>query len=308
MKKTKYTKRQMIKMIGIRRGKYYEWKKRMGIENRHNGEIPRKNWILPWEREAIISYARRNYPNGYLYQRDGYRRLTYQMLDEGIVALSPSTIYRVLKEEGLLNKWNTTKKSMKGTGYIQPKSPHQEWHTDIKYVNFKGVFLFLISILDGYSRYIIHHELRVSMTEYDVEITLQKAREKYSGENPRIISDNGPQYISKDFQNYLREVGLKHTRISVGYPQSNGKIERFYRSITEECLKTSSMLSLEDARNTVNKYVEYYNTKRLHSALFYLTPEDFLLGRVEDKLKQREIKIQNATQSRKQYWSNKNVA
>ncbi len=147
------------------------------------------------------------------------------MMDEDIVAVSPSSTYRILKSAGLLNRWNNVKKNLKGKGFDQPIVPHQHWHVDIKYVNFKGAFLFLISVIDGYSRYIVHHELRNSMQEFDVQITIQRALEKYPGYKPRIISDNGSQFISKDFAEYLKFAGLQHIRTSIAYPQSNGKIE-----------------------------------------------------------------------------------
>ncbi|HKB86489.1 MAG TPA: hypothetical protein VKD08_09990, partial [Ignavibacteriaceae bacterium] len=98
---------------------------------------------------------------------EGYRRLTYMMLDDNIAAVSPSTTYRVLKQAGLLNKYNKVKKTAKGLGFDQPTAAHQHWHTDIKYVNFHGTFLFFISVIDGYCRYMVHHELRLSMQEYD---------------------------------------------------------------------------------------------------------------------------------------------
>jgi len=102
-------------------------------QNKHNGKIPKSTWLLDWEREAIINYAR-NHRSDYLYyKQEGYRRMTYMMMDENIVAVSPSTTYRVLKSAGLLNKWNTKKSVSKGTGYKQPLKPHEEWHTDIKY-------------------------------------------------------------------------------------------------------------------------------------------------------------------------------
>ncbi|MGC8596132.1 MAG: transposase, partial [Candidatus Kryptoniota bacterium] len=137
---------------------------------------------------------------------------------------------------------------------------------------------FLISVIDGYSRYIVHHELRTSMEEYDVEITIERALEKFPFERPGLISDNGSQYVSRDFAEFLRLTGLQHTRTSVGYPQSNGKIERFHESISQECLRKRSLIDIEDARKQVAEYIEYYNTRRLHSALYYLTPEDYLNG------------------------------
>ena len=229
---------------------------------------------------------------------EGYRRLAYMMLDENIVATSPSSVYRVLKKAGMLNKWKKIKKTNKGNGFNQPNAPQQHWHIDIKYVNYKGTFLFLISIIDGYSRYIVHHELRTHMEEFDVQVTIQKAIEKHPDVKPRLISDNGPQFISKDFAEYLRSVELRHIRTSVAYPQANGKIERFHRSIHEECLQKKSLINLEDARKQISEYIEFYNKVRLHSSLFYLTPEDYLLGRVETRLAERECKLKVALDNR----------
>ena len=282
---------KLLKLIGISSSKYYSWIDRKDQVNNHNCTIPKKHWILDWEREAIINYAKEHLG-------EGYRRLTYMMIDGNIAAVSPSSTYRVLKSAGLLNRWNKIKKSSKGNGFIQPTEPHQHWHTDIKYVNFHGTFLFLISVIDGYSRYIVHHELRMSMQEFDVEITVQRALEKYPLVKPRLITDNGSQFISKDFAEYLKFAGLQHIRTSIAYPQSNGKIERYHRTIQEECIQSKSLIDLDDARKQIAEFIDYYNTKRLHSSLFYLTPDDFLNNRVTEKLEQRNIKLQLAKKAR----------
>lgn len=303
LQKTELSLRWFLQMIGIQKAKYYTWKSRLGIANRHNQSLPKRNWLLEWERDAIIHYAKNHYSENDYYLRDGYRRLTYRMLDEDIAAVSPSSVYRILKSEGLLNQWNTAKTSSKGTGFKQPEAPHQHWHTDIKYINFRGTFLFLISVMDGYSRYILHHELRTQMSEYDVQITIQRAKEKYPYATPRIISDNGTQFISKDFQEFIKFLELTHIKTSVAYPQSNGKLERFHRSLGMECLSTKSFISIEDARSAIARYIDYYNRVRLHSSLFFLTPEDFLLGRVKDKISQREQKLKIAAKNRAMKWS-----
>jgi Transposase and inactivated derivatives len=139
------------------------------------------------------------------------------------------------------------------------------------------------------------------MEEYHVELTIQRALEKFPGYNPRIISDNGSQFISGDFRKFLREIGLCHVRTSVRYPQSNGKIERFHRTLKDECLSKQSLIDLNDARQQIDRYIEKYNTKRLHSALNYLTPEDYLLGRVESRLNERNLKLNQAVKNRKNY-------
>ena len=300
---------RVIKMLGVNRSKYYDWQKRIGIENNHNGEQPKQHWLTPEEQKAILDFAGTYISSHQYYLNDGYRRITYAGIDKNLFACSPTTVYRLLSKTGLLKKWKNSKTSSKGSGFNQPLKPHQHWHTDIKYINYKGTFLFFISIMDGYSRYIVHHELRSSMTEYDVEIVLQRALEKYPDVKPKIISDNGSQYISRDFRIYLREVGLQHIRTSSSYPQSNGKIERFHRSLEEECLRTTSMLNLKDARLQVERYVDHYNHIRLHSSLFYLRPVDFLSGNVEELLKARQDKLDQAVEYRKKYWESKiNVA
>lgn len=293
-------------MLGIRRSKYYDWNKRYGLVNHHNGKMSKSHWITPEERKAVIDFATDYICDNSYYLHDGYRRITYTMIDKNICAVSTSSVYRILKKAGLLNRWKNKRTNSKGGGYNQPTAPYQEWHTDIKYVNYRGTFLFFISILDGYSRYIIHHELRASMTEYDVEIVLQRALEKHHGDKPKIISDNGSQYISKDFQVYLKEVGLKHIRTSPSYPQSNGKIERFHRTLEEECLRTKSMINIKDAKMQIDRYVDHYNNHRLHSSLFYLRPVDFLNGDVDELLKIRQSKLDEAVKNRVKYWKNIN--
>ena len=111
------------------------------------------------------------------------------MLDGDIVAVSPSSVWRVLSQAGLLSQWNS-KPSKKGTGFVQPPAPNQHWHIDASYLNMGGTFYYLGSILDGFSRYIVTWDIRESMTEADIEIILQRAKERYPEERPRIISDS----------------------------------------------------------------------------------------------------------------------
>jgi len=295
----------LLTFLGITRHKFYDWSKRYGLENNHNGKQPKSHWLLPDERKAVVEYSKSYISKNTYYLKDGYRRIAYRMIDEDVCYASPSTVYRILKKEGLLNKWMNKKTSNKGHGFNQPDAPHKHWHTDIKYINFKGTFLFFISIIDGFSRYIIHHELRTSMSELDVEIVIQRALEKYPDEKPRIISDNGSQYISADFNNFMKETSLQHVRTSPAYPQSNGKIERFHRSLSEECLRSRSMINLKDAEIQIAEFIDYYNNNRLHSALHYLRPVDFLNGNVAQLIKIRQEKLDKACNDRIKYWESK---
>jgi len=283
---------RLVKWIGIGRSKYYQWRERYGKANEHNAWIPRDFWLEQWERDAIVAYFK-DHPT------EGYRRLTYMMMDADIVAVSPSSVYRVLWGAGLMRPWKG-KPSQKGTGFVQPLAPHEHWHVDVSYINICGTFYYLCSQLDGCSRYIVNWEIRETMTESDVEIILQRAREKYPEAKPRIISDNGPQFIAKDFKEFIRICGMTHVRTSPYYPQSNGKIERWHGTLKQECIRPGSPLSLEDARRLVSGYVEYYNTVRLHSAIGYLTPKDKLLGREKEIFEDRDRKLEMAREARKQ--------
>jgi transposase InsO family protein len=288
--KTELASFQLVDWIGIGTSKYFDWKRRYGKVNEHNAWIPRDHWLENWEKQTIVDY--------YLaHPDDGYRRITYMMMDENLVATSPSSVYRVLTQADVMRRWNR-KPSQKGTGFVQPLQPHQHWHIDISYVNVCGTFYYLCSILDGYSRGIVHHEIREQMKEQDVEIILQRALEVYPGIHPRIISDNGPQFIAKDFKQYLKCKGMDQVRTSPYYPQSNGKIERWHQSLKRECIRPKAPLTLADAQRVVSKFVRHYNTERLHSAIGYVTPEDKLNGRDIEIFAERDRKLQAAREKR----------
>jgi putative transposase len=281
----------LIGWLEIARSKFNRWSRRLGSPNQHNTTVPRNFWLEDWEKAAIIAFHD-------LYPTEGYRRLTYMMLDADVVAVSPSSVYRVLKAAGkLAPRWGTP--SQKGKGFEQPVLPHEHWHIDVSHINICGTFYFLCSILDGYSRFVIHWEIRETMKEVEVETIVQRAREQFPGERPRIISDNGPQFIAKDFKEFIRICGMTHVRTSFYYPQSNGKMERWYKTLKGGCIRVKTPLSLEDARRLVAEFVAYYNTVRLHSAIAYITPADKLAGRAEAIWAARRHKLATADARRR---------
>ena len=288
--KTELASSRMVGWIGIRSSKYFDWKRRYGKVNEHNAWIPRDHWLADWEKQAVIDY--------YLaHPDDGYRRVTYMMMDEDIVAASPSSVYRVLAQADVIRRWER-KPSRKGKGFVQPLSPHQHWHIDVSYVNICGTFYYLCSILDGYSRYIVHHEIREQMKEQDVEIIVQRALEACPDIHPRMISDNGPQFVAKDFKQFLKLKGMDQVRTSPYYPQSNGKIERWHQSLKRECIRPKTPLSLADAQRVVAGFVKHYNTERLHSAIGYITPVDKLHGKEKALFAERDRRLQAARERR----------
>lgn len=284
--RTELPAKQLVRWIGLGSSKFYQWKQRYGKVNEHNALVPRDHWLEDWEKDAILAFHAEH-------SQEGYRRLTYLMMDADVVAASPATVYRMLKQHGCFERWNT-QNTGKGKGFQQPLAPHEHWHVDISYVNVCGTFYYLISVLDGASRYLVHWELRESMTEADVEITLERAREFSPNAKPRIITDNGPQFIAKDFKEFIRISGMTHVRTSPYYPQSNGKIERWHQTVKQDCIRPHVPLSLEEARQLVERFVDQYNHQRLHSAIGYVTPADKLAGREQAIFAERDRKLEAA--------------
>lgn len=272
--------------IPLSRRQYRRWVGRYGQANEHNALVPRDHWIEPDERAAIIRFAQE-------YPLEGYRRLTFMMLDRDVVAVSPSTTYRVLKAAGLLRPWHQ-KPSRKGQGFVQPLQPHEHWHIDFSYVNIGGTFYYLCSVLDGCSRALVAWDLRPQMQESDAEIVLQKAREAHPEAKPRVISDRGAQFVGRDFQTFIRLWQTAHVLTSPHYPQSNGKLERFHRTLKEQAIRPKTPLTLQDAKRIVGEFIDHYNTTRLHSALGYITPADRLAGRQKAIFHARDQKLEAA--------------
>ena len=288
--RTEIATQKFVRWLGVASSKFYDWRARYGQVNEHNRSIPRDFWLEEREKRAIVDFHDR-------FPLEGYRRLTFMMLDADVVAVSPSSVWRVLHQAGRLARWKG-KPSSKGKGFQQPLGPHEHWHVDISYLNLAGTFYYLCSVLDGYSRYLVHWEIREAMTEAEVEIILQRAREQFPRASPRIISDNGPQFIARDFKEFIRLCGMTHVRTSPFYPQSNGKIERWHQSLKGECVRPGVPLSIDDARRLVGRYVDHYNRVRLHSAIGYVTPLAKLEGREPQIFAERDRKLEAARRQR----------
>ena len=291
-KRTGLAIEQLLEWLELSVGKFYEWRRRFGQANQHNGGVPRDFWLQDWEKQAILDFQQ-------IYPVEGYRRLTYMMMDADVVAVSPSSVFRVLSQAGRLRRWSH-KASKKGTGFEQPLQPHEHWHVDIAHINIHGTFYYLCAVLDGASRYLLAWSLRESMREADVEVVLQRAREQFPDARPRVISDNGPQFIAKDFKEFIRISGMTHVRTSPYYPQSNGKLERWNQSIKSECIRPGVPLSLADAERLIAQYVAVYNEQRLHSSLGYITPRARLDGRANEIHGARDRKLEHARRQREQ--------
>lgn len=289
----------MLRWMQLSSRQFLRWKNRLGQGNFHNAPLPRDHWITAGERDAIIAFARQN-------PLDGYRNLTYMMLDQNAAAVSAATVYRVLKTVGIIGN-RPIVASKKGTGFVQPLAPHEHWHVDFSYINVAGTYYFWFGALDGCSRMVVAWDIRESMKVADAQIVLQRGRETFPHARPRIISDNGAQFVAKEFKAFVRQWQTSHVFTSPNYPQSNGKIERFHRTLKEQAIRPMSPLTLDDARRVVGRFVDHYNYVRLHSAIGYITPADKLAGRDELIWTERKLKLENARELRAKYRKNNDV-
>jgi putative transposase len=283
----------VLDRLGLLKTLYYRWRQR-----RARGELedvaPKPVDLYqatPEEEEAVKGFA-------LSHPKDGYRRLAWMMVDQDVAHLSPSSVYRILDRNNLLSRWKARRSV--GTKPEPPTAPHQRWHTDIMYLWVSGRWYFFIGVLDGYSRYIVHWELLASMRAEDVTLVILAALEKYPGVLPCLIHDNGTQFTSKEFRALIKQFSLKQIHIRIHHPQSNGKMERFHRTLRDEGLSDQEPENQLQARDIIAEWVTHYNQERLHAGLSYLTPEDWLAGRDKQRLEERQQKLETARKRRYQ--------
>jgi putative transposase len=227
------------------------------------------------------------------------------MVDEDVAYLSPSTVYRILCEENLVSPWRRRLKRRREEDEKAGR-PDEIWATDLKYVLVGERNYYLISFLDEFSRYVVHHELLRSMDGHTVSLAAQAALETLpkndQGEleiKPAIRSDNGSGYLSREFGGVLAEHGLTHRRIKPRCPEENGLVERAHRTFGE-ALDGEELTDFLQAEKTIGKMVAWYNTERLHSALGFLRPADYYRGEPEALREARRRKLSQARHRRKE--------
>jgi len=284
----------ILSELGLTRSVYYDW-----LERQKEGTladrvvVPRSPLAaLPEEVEATVGYAKAQ-------PREGYRRLTWMMIDGDIAYLTPSTVYRILDRYDLLYRW---KRPEPGYGRKVPEAtyPNEVWHVDLMYLWAKGRWYFLVSALDSYSRFIVHWELALSMRAQEVAEIIATALEKVPGKKPRIVRDNGSQFAAKEWREVVRHFELEEIPIRIRHPESNGRIERYHRSVREEAFGDRELEDLYQARDLLRQWVNYYNKERLHSALNYLCPVDYYEGDPETLLAERKSNLTATATRRKE--------
>jgi putative transposase len=284
-----WTLRRVLKQLGLPKGRYHEWVKRAGADRLADRSTAASSlgMILEEEKQAVIRYA-------LTHPKDGYRRLAWQMVDEDVAYVSPSSVYRILNDADLLYRW----KRGRGVGEPppRPQRPNERWHTDIMYLRVEGTWYFLVTVLDGYSRYVVHWELLTSMRAADVRLVIQQALES-TGAKPQVVSDNGTQFTAAEFKDLVKRFELEHIRIRTYHPESNGTLERYHRT-TREALAESDLRNLSKARELIGRWVEHYNESRLHAGLGYLPPAEFYRGDPQARFAERKVKLEQGRRER----------
>lgn len=254
--------------------------------------------VLPEEREAVVRYAQ-EHPN------PRHRALAWEMVDQNIACLSPSTVYRLLRAEGLVPRWPPERRKRRCEEEEKAHAADERWQSDIRYVQVGGRKYYLVLFLDEYSRYVVHHEVMAWLDGETLSHEAQRAVETLPGWNdptvkkPVIQTDNGPGYISHEFKTVLSAQQLGHVRIRPHCPEENGLVERTHRTLGE-VVDEVELRDWDQAREVIGKVVRWYNDERLHSALHFLRPVDYYRGQPETLLEARRRKVAEARHRRRE--------
>lgn len=275
--------------LGVPCSVYYAWKARESLQDRV-GKGCRLYEVLPEERGAICQFALE-------YPKIGYRKLTWMMVDAQIACVGESTTYRVLSEADLLSRWKRSAASS-GEYHFRPNAPNQQWHTDVMYVWVAARFYFLLSFVDAFSRYVVHHKLLMSLNGESVAIELEAALEANPGAEPRVVHDHGSEFVNRDVAAVIKAHNLIDIKTKPRHPESNGIVERFngtVRDVTDNDYGNNYL----QAETIVAKLMRHYNEERLHAALGYMTPATWHRGRPEEVREERARRIAAARAHRK---------
>ena len=299
VEETRWGKRKLLAQLQVPRSTYYWWRAR---ERQGKQECLAR---VPWNRlslpeEAAVLAAARESPEW------GSRQLATWITDHLGLSVGESTVYRILRREGLIKPPVT--RLLAGKEYHRKTSgPHQVWATDASYFRVSGWgYYYMVTVMDDYSRSILAWKLQVDMTAdsliqvVQVAVDITGMTEVPLEDRTRLLSDNGSGYVSRAFRDYLSLVGIRHIRAAPYHPQTNGKLERYHQSIKQE-VNQVPYEAPSDLEEAISGFVDYYNNRRYHKALGNVTPDDVLHGRREEILiTRKEVKAQTLAQ-RKRY-------
>jgi transposase InsO family protein len=291
-------KRQALSELGIARSTYYRWRQR-GDSLEPHSVVRRRCWnrITPDEDRRILAVARES-------PELSSRQLAAWITDNEGFGISESTVYRILRREGLVKR--PEQQLVAGKEYhTKTTRPHQMWATDASYFRVAGWgYYYLVTVMDDYSRFIPAWKLQKDMSADSLIEVVQEAVDATGmtdvpvEDRTKLLSDNGAGYVSRAFRDYLHLVGIGHILAAPYHPQTNGKVERYQQSLKREVNQLPYDLPSQLER-AIADFVDYYNYRRYHKALGNVTPADALYGRREDILERRkEVQIKSINRRR----------
>jgi len=252
--------------------------------------------LVKAEQDEIIRYALEH-------PEQRHRELWYNLDREEKVHVSPSSVYRVLKSEDLVPP-HVFGKPHRDKVNPDPKRPHEDWMIDITYIPIQAVDWYLIVLLDVYSRYIVGWELSSSMTWREIQRVVDFAIEDWglrdSAEKPRLHNDNGSQLKAKKLRQWLREIGVLQDFSRPKVPEDLAALERFMRTVKQGEVYPGEYEDQYEARNGISQFIDYYNHRRPHQSLSYITPYDMLTGKADEIIQQRKERHIAAQKQRKE--------
>jgi len=299
--------KRTLRELDINRSTFYAWYRRYqeggGEALAARAPQPRRFWnaIPPWVKKKVVETALEHLDKS-------PRELAWHLTDTQGYFISESSVYRILKLADLITSPAYTVLSAKDK-FDQPTTRvNQLWQTDFTYLKVvQWGWYYLSTVMDDYSRYILAWRLCTSMSAEEVKATLEKAiavsgvAHVYVRHRPRLLSDNASCYIAGELQQYLADRGFTHTRGKPYHPMTQGKIERYHRSM-KNILLLDNYYYPEELRAQIARFVEYYNHRRYHESLANVTPADVYHGRAAEILAQRErIKQETIRRRRNAY-------
>ena len=293
-------KRKVLGELGVSKSTYYRWLRRRdkrGLEDDAGGGKPPWNRLTSWEVDNVLSAAREM-------PELSCRQLAAWVTDNMGISVSESTVYRVLRREGLVKR--VEMKLAAGKEYHRKTTgPHQMWATEAPYFRVVGWgYYYLVTVMDDYSRFILAYRLQRDMTSDSFIEVVQDAVDRTGTDRvpikdrTRLLSDNGTAYVSRAFRDYLGMVGIRHILAAHFHPQTNGKPERYHQTLKRDINQVPYELP-SDLEAEIVAFVSYYNYRRYHKALGNVTPSDVLRGKREEILqRRREVQAQTIERRR----------
>jgi transposase InsO family protein len=291
--------RQVLKDLGVPKSTYYRWLNQPRLDDQPAGGTPPWNRLTAQEEQAVLAAARQS-------PELSCRQLATWLTDNQGFSVSESTVYRIMRREGLVKPLEMQLQAGKEY-HRKTTGPHQMWATDASY--FRVVswgYYYLVTVMDDYSRFILAHKLQRDMTAASFIEVVQEAVDRPGmdqvpvTDRTRLLSDNGPGYVSRAFRDYLGMVGIKHILATPFHPQTNGKLERYHQTIKRDVNQVPYEVP-SDLEAAIATFVSYYNYRRYHMALGNVTPVDVLMGRREQILQRRKVVQLRTIDKRRRY-------